>query len=161
MSEVKLFLGKKITHFWRKKITQVEHDFLKKNKGSQNFLSKWQINYSWEKIKKIFFFFQFFGKKKTLFQNLDVWVTPKLIPGKKNGTFGGAEKKIQPIFGDFSCFFFPEKFTYHSFIRSQSCFFSAAEKNNDFIRSIDFPRKAHKNELSRGKKTVLLGVPMV
>ena len=63
--------------------------FLYKNKGSQKFLSEWLINYSWEKIKNVCFFFSNFSekKKKTLFQNLSEWVTPKLIPGKKIATF--------------------------------------------------------------------------
>ena len=44
---------------------QVKHDFLlKKNKGTQNLLSEWLMNFFSEKIKNTFFFLQFFGKNK-------------------------------------------------------------------------------------------------
>ena len=76
---LKLFRGKKKNKNGReKKKNKPNLIFLNKNKGSQKILSEWLINYDWEKIKNTFS-----EKKKTLFRNLSVWVTPKLIPGKK------------------------------------------------------------------------------
>ena len=74
----------------RKKKTSQTWFSLIKNKESPKFLSEWLTNYSWEEKKNTCFFFLplFRKKKKTLFPNLSEWVTPKLIPGKKNATFG-------------------------------------------------------------------------
>ena len=63
--------------------------FLNKKWRVSKILSEWLINFSWGKKNICFIFFPLFRKKnKTLFANLSEWVTPKLIPEKKNGTFG-------------------------------------------------------------------------
>ena len=63
--------------------------FLYKNKGPRKFLSEWLINYSWEKIKNIRFFFSNFSEKKKHFSKIWVseWPLNLSREKKKNATF--------------------------------------------------------------------------
>ena len=54
----------------------------------------------------------------------------------------------------FFLFFFQEKLTCHSFIRSQRFFFRRWKKNSFFIHSINFVQKCVCYELRRGNKKI-------
>ena len=136
------------------------------SKGTVFFFSAgMDVGHSFIQIRKSCFFFPRSGKKKiqTCF-----FLFPRKSWSVIHSDFYGVPFFLTVVgciffFPQFClffvCFFLStEKFTCHSFIRSQSCFFFPASekiKNSIFIHSIDFSPKVHKNELFRGKKNTV------